>query len=63
MLASLQSNGTELHYLEKWRAVNLSDNSNWQSSSRILLPIVEAWGFSYFYTRRLGLQIRFPDNN
>jgi glycosyltransferase involved in cell wall biosynthesis len=63
MLNDLLSNSASLHYLNSWIALRKDDQSYWAYTSSCMLPVIEGWGFTFFYRKELGLRIKFPEDN
>jgi len=61
-LDGLVSNKADLYYLEDF-LVQDENSELWEYSSKILLPELEAWGFTYVYRRDIALKYPFPKSN
>jgi len=62
MLQGLESNSSDIFYLETFLAKD-AKKQIWEYSSSVKLPEIEAWGFTYIYKTEIALQHPFPKNN
>jgi tetratricopeptide (TPR) repeat protein len=62
MVNQILNLGSDLHYLNTWIAKD-NDKRFWKYSSDVVLPKIEAWGFSYIYKKELALEIPFEHHN
>jgi len=62
MLQGLESNFSDIYYLETFLAKD-AKKQIWEYSSSVKEPEIEAWGFTYIYKKEIALQHPFPNNN